>query len=73
MTDTLTFMLIVFHSLPVNILVQLILIQYLFKVGYEVLATPLTYFVVGKLKAYEKLDTFDYGVKYDPFALDIKR
>jgi hypothetical protein len=31
------------------------------------LATPLTYAVVGWLKRKEGLDTFDYGVNYNPF------
>jgi queuosine precursor transporter len=67
--DTGTFMLIVFHALPQNILIQLMLIAYSFKVGYEILATPITYFVIEKIKKLEHLDVFDYGVKYNPFAI----
>lgn len=71
LVDTLVFMLIVFGKLPVEVLLQMIVVQYVFKVGYEILATPLTYLVVNKIKAYEKLDTFDYGVKYNPFGVKI--
>jgi uncharacterized integral membrane protein (TIGR00697 family) len=73
MVDTLTFMLIVFHQLPANILVQMIGVQYFFKVGYEILATPVTYLIVTKIKRYEKLDTFDYGIVYNPFSLKISK
>src|SRR6202789_1552483 len=38
---------------PVRTLANIILTGYLLKVGYEVLATPVTYFVVGRLKAAE--------------------
>ena len=43
----------------------MILFQYLFKVAYEVLFTPLTYFVVGRIKKAEGIDTFDKGIKYN--------
>lgn len=70
--DTGTFMLIVFHNLPAPVLIQLMVVAYSFKVGYEIFATPLTYFVTNKVKKYEKLNTFDYGVKYNPFDLKLK-
>lgn len=43
---------------------QMILFQYLFKVSYEVIFTPVTYAVVRWLKRKEGMDTFDYDVKY---------
>ncbi|MDD6037788.1 MAG: queuosine precursor transporter [bacterium] len=43
---------------------QMILFQYLFKVAYEVICTPLTYAIVDWLKKKEGVDTFDYDVKY---------
>lgn len=70
--DTLTFMLIAFSFLPAEIFWQMIIVQYLFKVGYEIVATPLTYMIIRKIKKVEQLDTFDYGVKYNPFSLKIK-
>jgi uncharacterized integral membrane protein (TIGR00697 family) len=42
---------------------------YVFKVGYEVLATPLTYLVVGFLKRSEGIDAFDYKSNFNPFHL----
>jgi uncharacterized integral membrane protein (TIGR00697 family) len=41
---------------------------YLFKVVYEVAATPLTYWVVNRLKRAEGIDVFDRGTNFNPFA-----
>lgn len=70
--DTLTFMLIAFSFLPAEIFWQMVIVQYLFKLIYEIAATPLTYAIIRKIKKVEQLDTFDYGVKYNPFSLKIK-
>ena len=35
----------------------------------EVVATPLTYFVVGRLKAAEGVDVFDRHTDFNPFAM----
>ena len=43
--------------------------SYGFKVAYEVVATPLTYLVVGWLKRAEGVDAFDRGTNFNPFAL----
>ena len=45
-------------------LLRMILFQYLFKVGYEVLCTPFTYLVVNTLKKKEGIDTFDRNISY---------
>ena len=50
-------------------LVNMIVTGYLLKVGYEVLATPLTYLVVGWLKASEHADAFDRHENFNPFHL----
>ena len=42
---------------------------YVLKVAYEVLATPLTYLIVRKLKSAEQIDTFDRSISYNPFRL----
>jgi hypothetical protein len=47
----------------------MILTGYLLKVAYEVLATPLTYLVVGWLKASEHADAFDRNEDFNPFHL----
>ena len=44
---------------------QMILFQYLFKVIYEVLFTPVTYKLVDVVKKKEGVDTFDYDIKYN--------
>jgi uncharacterized integral membrane protein (TIGR00697 family) len=51
------------------ILVTTILGQWAFKTGYEVLATPLTYAVVGALKNWERQDPFDIDTDFNPFRL----
>lgn len=43
---------------------QMVLFQYLFKVLYEVVCTPLTYVVIGWIKKKENTDTYDDAVKY---------
>lgn len=47
---------------------NLLLTQWLVKVGYEVVATPLTYVVVGYVKHKEGLDVYDRQVSLNPFA-----
>ncbi len=44
--------------------------NYCLKVGWEVLATPLTYKIVGALKRAEHEDYYDYGTNFTPFSLD---
>ena len=57
---------------PVRTLVNIIFTGYLLKVGYEVLATPLTYLVIGWLKRSEHSDAFDRNEDFNPFALSTK-
>ncbi|MCM8787917.1 MAG: queuosine precursor transporter [Candidatus Omnitrophica bacterium] len=66
--DTILFVLIAFSGLYEWKLVFLIIISnYIFKVGLEVVLTPLTYKVVGFLKQKEKVDYFDYKTNFNPF------
>jgi queuosine precursor transporter len=51
-------------------LVEIIVVGYLLKVGYEVLATPLTYLVIGWLKRAEGIDTFDSHTNFNPFRFE---
>jgi uncharacterized integral membrane protein (TIGR00697 family) len=55
--------------LPPASLVPLVVTQWLFKSGYEALATPLTYAAVAALKRAEGLDTFDTDTDFNPLAL----
>ena len=50
----------------INVLLTMIISQYLLKVGIEVVALPITYRIIAKIKKYEHLDTFDYNEKYNP-------
>jgi uncharacterized integral membrane protein (TIGR00697 family) len=68
--DTLVFMSIAFSGLySARIFWGMVLVQYGWKVAYEVLATPLTYYVVNRLKRLEGIDTYDHNISYNPFAL----
>jgi len=51
-------------------LINMILTGYALKVAYEVLATPLTYAVVGWLKRAEHSDAFDRNEDFNPFRLN---
>jgi len=47
-----------------------VITQWLLKSGYEVLATPLTYIVVGYLKRVERTDVYDRGTNFTPFKFE---
>lgn len=67
--DTGIFITVAFAGLvPWPALVGMMWAQYLFKVAYEALCTPLTYAVVHHFKRAEGLDVFDDGIRYNPFA-----
>jgi len=53
---------------PVRTLVNIILTGYALKVGYEVLATPITYLVINWLKRTEHSDAFDRHESFNPFS-----
>ena len=64
--DSIIFITISFlGTMETSVVLQMILFQYLFKVCYEVLFTPLTYLIVGFVKKKEEIDTYDYDVKYN--------
>ena len=48
-------------------MLNLMFTGYVFKVVYEAIATPVTYWVVNSLKRAEGVDTFDEGVSFNPF------
>jgi uncharacterized integral membrane protein (TIGR00697 family) len=62
---TLTFVGVV----PAMTILNMIATGYALKVGYEVLATPLTYLVINWLKAAEQADAFDRNQSFNPFSL----
>lgn len=71
--DTLTFTLIAFgigaNALPPAVLWSIIAFNYAYKVGLEVLLTPVTYAVVRFLKRAEGVDHFDRGTDFNPFKV----
>lgn len=68
--DTAIFLLVAFYGLWDNSLLWTVFVSnYIFKVGVEVLFTPLTYGVVGFLKRAENEDYYDRDTRFNPFAL----
>ena len=71
--DTLVVMTVAFWGYPLRTVATLVGSAYLAKVAYEVLATPLTYAVVGALKRAEGVDAFDRHTDFNPFHLRASR
>lgn len=67
--DTTIVIVFIFWGSPVSQMINLIISGYLFKVIYEVVATPLTYLVVNSLKRREGVDFFDRSTNLNPFAI----
>jgi len=67
--DTTTVMLIAFAgSTSWPVILRLMISGYLAKVLYEVLLTPVTYWVVNTLKRAEGIDVYDRNTNFNPFA-----
>lgn len=71
LVDTTLFILIAtaFGVFPLSLALTLIVSNYIFKVGIEVLLTPVTYRVVDTLKAAENEDYYDRDTDFNPFKL----
>jgi uncharacterized PurR-regulated membrane protein YhhQ (DUF165 family) len=55
---------------PADIMLQVMLSQFILKVSWEAVLTPVTYAVVGWLKGKEGVDVYDIGTEFTPFTLD---
>jgi uncharacterized integral membrane protein (TIGR00697 family) len=67
--DTTVIILVAFWGAhPGRMLAWMIFSSYLVKVVVEVVATPITYLVVGALKRTEGVDAFDKRTNFNPFA-----
>jgi len=66
--DTALFITIAFIGTP-SFLPVMILYHWCSKVAIEVVATPLTYVLVGWLKSRESVDTYDYATDFNPFSM----
>ncbi len=68
--DTLLFVLIAFLGvLPRDLLISVIISNYVFKTGVETVFTPITYLIVNFLKKAESEDYYDKKTNFSPFAL----
>ena len=66
--DTLLFCFIAFYGLyPNKLLLAIIISNYVFKVGLEIVLTPATYKIVRFLKYRENEDYYDYKTNFNPF------
>jgi uncharacterized integral membrane protein (TIGR00697 family) len=53
------------------LVIQVLYTQWALKVGWEVLLTPLTYWVIGALKKAEGVDVFDRATNFTPFRAKV--
>ncbi len=60
-----------FNVIPSGLLVRSILSAWFLKVMIEVIITPISYSVIGKLKRAEHQDYYDYKTNFNPFSLKI--
>ena len=68
--DSLVFFTIAFTGIiSRHQLILLILTQTALKTAYEIVALPLTNYVVNRVKKYEKTNVFDNKVSYNPFKI----
>ena len=68
--DSLLFTAIAFGGVwPLALVGQVIFWNFVLKTGYEILATPLTYWIVHRLKRAERADPFDVKTRFSPFRL----
>lgn len=69
LVDSTIFILIAFAGiLPNSLLFTLIISNYLFKTGIEILFTPITYKIVKFLKVKEAEDYYDKDTNFNPFT-----
>lgn len=69
--DSVVFYPLAFYGVWDNDLLGKVMIgNYVIKVGWEIVATPLTYWIVNALKRAEGEDYFDTDTNFTPFSLD---
>lgn len=66
--DTVIVVSFIYYDQPIATILNVMMSGYLFKVVYEILATPLTYAVVNGLKRAEGLEVFDDHTNFSPFS-----
>lgn len=69
--DTIVFIAVAFAgTMPNDLLWSIFISNYVFKVGVEVLFTPITYQVVNLLKRLEQEDYFDWTTDFNPLKIE---
>lgn len=70
--DSIIFYPIAFYGFwPNDLMITVMLTNYVLKVSWEVVATPLTYKVVGFLKRKEHEDYYDRNTNFTPFSIEV--
>lgn len=72
--DSVIFYPLAFYGLagwPPELLMQVVVSQWLIKAGWEAALTPVTYAVVGALKRREGVDIFDRDTDFSPFGVKV--
>ncbi|MCC2607971.1 queuosine precursor transporter [Planctobacterium marinum] len=68
--DTLLFYPLAFGGIwSTELLVTVMVSNYILKVLWEVMLTPVTYIIVGKLKQAEGVDVYDKETRFTPFSI----
>lgn len=72
MMDSLIFYPIAFYGFwPNDLLITVMITNYVLKVSWEVIATPVTYKVVNYLKKKENEDYYDKDTNFTPFSIKV--
>jgi uncharacterized integral membrane protein (TIGR00697 family) len=68
--DSIIFIVIadLFGVFPWSLALAMIIANYIFKVSIETLMTPVTYWIVARLKHVESEDYYDYHTNFNPFS-----
>ncbi len=72
--DSLVFYPLAFYGLPdwpVGAMLMVMISQFVLKVGWEVVLTPVTYAIVGFLKKREGVDVYDRTTDFSPFHTSV--
>lgn len=68
--DSCIFIFIAFSGdMATQVLLKVIISQWLFKVIFEIICTPITYFVINRIKKIEKIEIYDYDTSFNPFKI----
>ena len=71
MVDSIIFYPLAFYGFwPNDLLIKVMLTNYVLKVTWEIVATPLTYKVVNFLKRKENEDYYDRNTNFTPFSIE---